>query len=431
MAFLMCHPAPAHAQFSNWLRHQLLGSNAGNTNGNNSQQNNSGYQQLTPGPNQEAGYYRPVTNPINPLTGMNSQVVMNIYSLPPDVSPSNAMSPQRPNPGKARDDLAQGDQLLASGDYYDAEQKLFLAYTYDRTNPVVYNDLGVACDRMNHMGAALQYYKEAATLNPNFAQAYYNAGLDEYAYAGPIPSFPLFTKALQLDGTHADWWTWVGNEKVLNGQNSDALYYFTQAIHLNSRYAEAYYYRGMLNMRLNNDAQGHADLQRARALDPAYGPSIASFMTALAAARKIEHEIEEAQAQAAESAQNAKNYYETHQRSIVAVVAEGPRYYQSVYYAAKQQGESNEQASEKEQAALDQYNKDVALQNAWENNDYSMMNKINSGEASREDIESYNPSDSPSSDGGGGGGDDSYSSSEPAASDSSDEAPASDGGGDE
>jgi hypothetical protein len=423
---LIWHPDPANAQLSKWLNHQLLGSN------------NNGYRPLTPGPNSNAGnnpgYYRPISDPINPLTGMNTQVVMNIYSLAPDVSPSNALPPQRPNPKKSQDLLSQGDQLIAKGDYYNAEQKLFLAYTYDRTNPIVYNDLGVACDRMNHLQAALQYYKEAATLNPNFAQAYYNAGLDEYAYAGPIPGFPLFTKALQLDGSHADWWCWVGNEKVLTGQNSDALYYFTQAIKLNSNYAQAYFYRGVLEMRLSEDTPGHADLQRARALYPAYGPTIAKFMTALMAARKIEKQIQEAQAQAAvnerRSEQQAKDYYQHHQRSITAVVAEGPRYYEAVYNAARQSGETSEQAAQKEQTARDQYNKDVALQNAWENSDYSMMDRINAGEASQEDIESYNPSDSPTADNDGGGSEESYSSSEPETS-APEEAPASEGGGEE
>jgi hypothetical protein len=440
LAGVMWHPAPANAQTSNWLRHQLFGSKANNQNGNSPQQNNNGYQP-TPGPGPGPGpttgynpsYYRPVSNPVNPLTGMNSQAVMTIYSLPPDVSPSNALPPQRPNPKKSEDLLSQGDQLIAKGDYYNAEQKLFLAYTYDRTNAVVYNDLGVACDRMNHMQAALQYYKEAATLNPNFAQAYYNAGLDEYAYAGPIPSFPLFTKALQLDGSHADWWCWVGNEKVLNGQNSDGMYYFTQAIKLSSNFAEAYYYRGMLEMRLNEDTPGHADLQKARSLNPAYGPNITKFMAALMAARKIEKQIQEAQAAAAERArkseQAAKDYYQRHRHSIVAVVAEGPRYYESVYNEARHAGETSEQASEKEQAAHDQYNKDVALQNAWENNDYSMMDRINAGEASREDIESYNPSDSETAaSGGGGGSEESYSSSEPETS-APEEAPVSEGGG--
>jgi tetratricopeptide (TPR) repeat protein len=431
--------APANAQLSNWLRHQLLGSSGGNQNSNGPQQNNGGsYPPPPPGRNQESGYnpgyYRQISNPINPLTGMNAQVVMNIYSLPPDVSPQNALPPQRPNPKKAVGLLTEGDQLIAQGDYYNAEQKLFLAYTYDRSNAQVYNDLGVACDRMNHLQAALEYYKEAATLNPNYAQAYYNAGLDEYAYAGPIPGFPLFTKALQLDGTHADWWCWVGNEKVLNGDNSDALYYFTQAIKLNSNYADAYFSRGVLEMRLSEDSAGHADLQKARAINPAYGPSIAKFMTALMAARKVEREIEEAQAAAAKQArrseQEARNYYQAHQRSITAVVAEGPRYYESAYNQARNDGESTSQAAEAEQAAQDQYNKDVALQNAWENSDYSMMDRINSGEASREDIESYNPSDSSSSDYSGGGGDgggsgESYSSSEPATSAPED----SDGGG--
>jgi hypothetical protein len=75
---------------------------------------------------------------------------------------------------KARELLRDGAAWLAEGNFEAARRRFLDAIDVDDRIPEAYNGVGVTYRMRNDLARALQWYKKALTVDPDFGDAYYN-----------------------------------------------------------------------------------------------------------------------------------------------------------------------------------------------------------------------------------------------------------------
>jgi tetratricopeptide (TPR) repeat protein len=307
-----------------------------------------------------------------------------------DTHPANVSDADKKTSDKLVD---QGNALIHQGHYQDAIRPLLNAIQANPNNAIAYNDLGAAYMDLKQNSIAAVYFTESIRRAPSMVLPYRNLGLLHDA-TDASQAIPYYTKVLQLTPNDSQVWAWRGYDYAVTGNSGQAMYDYTRALHLNAKYADAYHWRGKLELNTKHDRAGYADLRHSRVLDPALGPVIAQEIHSVMAQR---HAIV--------AQQRERQRIASQMPSIRRVVREGPRYYEAVYQAAVRDGDTNQEARDKEQQAENDYNRDVALQNAWEHGDEDTLNNIEAGNMSQDEIDNYNADDQPSSNSDGGSSD--------------------------
>jgi hypothetical protein len=75
---------------------------------------------------------------------------------------------------RARQLLRDGAAWLSEGNFEQARRRFLDAIDVDRAIPEAYNGVGVTYRMRNELGRALDWYKKALTVDPDFGDAYYN-----------------------------------------------------------------------------------------------------------------------------------------------------------------------------------------------------------------------------------------------------------------
>ena len=292
--------------------------------------------------------------------------------------------------------IVQGNQFINEGRYQDATRPLLDAIQANPNSAVAYNDLGVAYMGLKQYPVAAQYLLEATRRDPGMALAYRNLG-SAYDQTSARQAIPYYTKVLQLTPNDSQVWAWRGYDYAVCGDRSDAMFGLTRAIHLNPRYADAYHWRGVVELHVRQDKAAYADLRRSRMLNPSLGAAIAQDIRAATAQRQQEI----AEQRAAARARAEEEHIASRMPEIRRIAREGPRYYEAIYREARRDGETEGEARAKEEAARATWDRDVALQNAWEHNDQETMSHIEAGDWSQEQIANYNADDHPETENNG------------------------------
>ncbi len=313
--------------------------------------------------------------------------------VPGGYDPYQNPVPPPPDPAEAQRLDDEANRLLDRKEYRQAITVLRAAMLRDHNSANVYNDLGAAYMDIGRYDTARGFIAQALRLKPTMRVALRNGGIivDQTSAAQAIP---FYSRVLQQDPKDYQVWAWRAFDYAVVGQTAKALYGYKRSLTIKPNYAKAYHWRGNLELSTGHDSAAYADLRTARKLDPSEGASIAADI------RTIINQRQEriAAARRRRDTQFAQSQYQRNRRQIVAVVAQGPAYYQNVYQEARREGDSPAEAERKSQEARERYEKDVALQNAWERGDYASLNKIESGDMSQSEISSYNPDDHPSGD---------------------------------
>ena len=130
-----------------------------------------------------------------------------------------------------------------------------------------YYRLGMIKDDLS---AVIANFSKAIELKPDFKAAYYNRALAYMNLKSFNEALSDVNKLLQLDSTKAEYFNLKG-KMLLNLKDGylGAYTCFSKAIALNPKFAEAYYERGILKNRLENNLparNGCSDLKKAREL---------------------------------------------------------------------------------------------------------------------------------------------------------------------
>ncbi len=80
----------------------------------------------------------------------------------------------KPSRARARQLLKDGAAWLAEGNFEQARRRFLDAIDVDASVPEAYNGVGVTYRMRNEPGRALDWYKKALAVDPDFGDAYYN-----------------------------------------------------------------------------------------------------------------------------------------------------------------------------------------------------------------------------------------------------------------
>ncbi|PLS20709.1 tetratricopeptide repeat-containing sulfotransferase family protein [Neptunicoccus cionae] len=154
-------------------------------------------------------------------------------------------------------------QVLNSGNFARARQ---LAEEMSRAfpnEPFVFNILGYACGSLGDQKAAVDAYKWAIKLNPNFVEAMSNYGSYLVQIGRPAEAVSVLQKAVAKKPDYAEGHHNLGVAYAAAEQPENAMQHYNLALRHAPRYANALNSRGTLKASLNDRVGAEADFRAA------------------------------------------------------------------------------------------------------------------------------------------------------------------------
>jgi predicted O-linked N-acetylglucosamine transferase (SPINDLY family) len=187
-----------------------------------------------------------------------------------------------PHPG-----LTAAFGLLQRGDVQGAHAALSQVLTAEPRNATAHLYQGHALYRLNRKTEALQHFERAATLQPAFADAFYNKGVLRAELGDADAAEASFKRTLALKPDYVAVYGNLGALLLRQGRADEAAAAFGTLIRHQPNDARGYFNRGMALVKAGHDAEARADFEKAVALNPNYAPAHAALMTAFAQCRQF------------------------------------------------------------------------------------------------------------------------------------------------
>ena len=143
-------------------------------------------------------------------------------------------------------------------------QKLTKVY---KKEPFLFNFLGVASVGIGSIDAAVKYYKEALSLNPQYYEVYNNIGLAYNDLKKPNVAIKYLNKAIQIFPDYAEAYNNIGNTQKELGNTSEAVENYKKAISINPNYVDAYTNLGIVHSVLDEFDEAEKAFKKALSLD--------------------------------------------------------------------------------------------------------------------------------------------------------------------
>ena len=170
-------------------------------------------------------------------------------------------NPNDPLAPRALSDIAQ-----QTGRYEEAAQ-LLRSFA---ESPPEYSNLGVSLEALGRHDEAEAAYRQAVSIDPNFASAHFNLGNLLQKQGRDIDAEEAFRAALALRPDYGKAWNGLGQVLQHQGRLQDALGAFRNAAQCEPASAVVHCNLGTLLFAFECNAEALAELRRALALDPGY-----------------------------------------------------------------------------------------------------------------------------------------------------------------
>jgi tetratricopeptide (TPR) repeat protein len=138
---------------------------------------------------------------------------------------------------------------------------------------------GLAAERSGQTSQAVQDFKAAAAKNPTSPIAYYDLGvIYQQTLNQPSKASSAFNKALLADSIYKPA---LYDLAILDTPSNpiEAINLYNQILKLNPNDANVNFNNGLLLIAANQPTQGHADLKKAIALNPALASRLPAGVT--------------------------------------------------------------------------------------------------------------------------------------------------------
>ena len=180
---------------------------------------------------------------------------------------------------KVNENLAKGYYLKGSiykeiGDTAKAISSLETAIEQDNKNYGAFLELGLIYGAKKN-ALAFEYYNNAISINPTNVEALYAKAKLTQDLNQIKEAVVMYNQILKIDSFHVfSIYNLGAIEFGINSNPTIALNYFTRAINVNPKYAEAYYARGACYQELKDKDNALADYQMCLQLKPNYEPAV-------------------------------------------------------------------------------------------------------------------------------------------------------------
>ena len=121
---------------------------------------------------------------------------------------------------------------------------------------VLYNISGASNAGLMQFDAAIESYKQALKIKPDYAEAYYNMSVALNDKGDPEAAIESYKQALKIKPDYAEAYSNIGNVLKDQGDLEAAIDSYKQAININPGYAQAYYNLSLLHLLRGNLDEG-------------------------------------------------------------------------------------------------------------------------------------------------------------------------------
>ncbi len=182
-------------------------------------------------------------------------------------------------------------QVLNSGDFANAQRVARDMAAAFPNEPFVYNILGYASGMVGDQKAAIEAFKWAIKLNPNFVEAMSNYGSYLVQIERPNDAVPVLQKAIAKKPDYAEAHHNLGVAHYAMGAVDKALQHYDLALKYAPRYANALNSRGSLKSAQNDFVGAEADFREAISIAPKDAGALANLGGVLSADGKSDEAI--------------------------------------------------------------------------------------------------------------------------------------------
>ena len=156
----------------------------------------------------------------------------------------------------------------------------------------LYNIIGGANKSLGNFGEAIEAYKKAITLKPDFAEAYYNMGNALKEQGKLEEAIQAYTKTISINSNYAEAYLNLGNAFREQGKLEKAIESYTKAISINPNYAEAYTNMGNAFKEQGKLEEAIQAYNKAISRKPDYAEAYTNMGNALKEQGKLEETIQ-------------------------------------------------------------------------------------------------------------------------------------------
>ena len=153
-----------------------------------------------------------------------------------------------------------------------------------------YNNIGNLFAIKGNLEAATDFYKQAIKINPNFAAAYNNLGLSLMKQGAPELAVNSYKQAIKIKPNHADAYNNIGNVLRRQGDAKSALASYKKVLKINPAHAGAHNNIGLAYVDEGDAVAAINSYKEAINIDPNYAEAHSNMGMAL----RIEGELEAA-----------------------------------------------------------------------------------------------------------------------------------------
>jgi tetratricopeptide (TPR) repeat protein len=134
----------------------------------------------------------------------------------------------------------------------------------------VYNNMGVAQNAKGDPEAAMACFKQAALINPDYAEAYNNIGLAFSVKGQTKAAITSYEKAVLIKPDYADAYNNMANALQEKGDLKGAIESYNKVVLIQPHYAEAYYNMGIAYKGIDNTEAAIGSYKQAIKINPHY-----------------------------------------------------------------------------------------------------------------------------------------------------------------
>ena len=160
--------------------------------------------------------------------------------------------------------------LLSSGKFTEAKKEVNNQIINFPNSSILFNILGAIHAGQNQLEKAIENYKKAIKINPNYAQAYNNLGITLQKLKKISLAINNYKKAIDLRNDFPEALNNLGNATWEMNKSKDCLVYFEKAIKINPNYAEAFNSLGSIYYDLGDNETAINNYQEAIKINPNY-----------------------------------------------------------------------------------------------------------------------------------------------------------------
>ena len=135
---------------------------------------------------------------------------------------------------------------------------------------ILYNIIGVTCAGLMQLDTALDAYKQAVKVKPDYAEAYYNMGVTQKIIGNLQAAIESYEQAIKINPDYADAYNNMGLALQEKGDVNAALKSFKKALNFKPDYAEAYNNMGVAQNSKGDPESAIQSYKKALNIKPIY-----------------------------------------------------------------------------------------------------------------------------------------------------------------